>query len=121
MCAGLRCLFFNEHVDTTHKITVLRLTNVAAVPVRLVKGEVVPLVDDMILLEVIEELGFDKAVVSVFVDARLLRLPVPAMFAVVLVGSEIMILEDEREVPEKFRLGANVACELVTGACECLI
>ena len=73
------------------------------------------------LLEVIEGLGFDKTDISVFVDARLLRLPVLAVAAVVPTGGDIVVFEDKREVPEETRLGANGVCELGTGACGCLI
>lgn len=111
----------NEQIDTPHKVTIIRLTNVVLVRLRLVRGEEVVLVDGRSLLEVIEELGFDKTDISLFVDARLLRLPIPAVAAVVPTGGDIVVFGDKREVPEEIPLGANGVCELGTGTCGCLI
>ena len=97
----------------------LRLTIVAVLKMGLVSAEIVLLADVEILLGVGEELGFDKTVVSVCVDARLLRLPVAEIVVVILAGDENVVLKDERELLEEFRLRANVACELVTGTYEC--
>ena len=119
--AGVQCLLFNEQVDSPQKIMMLQLTNVAVVPVMLVRREVVPLADVRMLLEVIEELGFDRNDGCVFVDARLLRLPNPAAVVVVLAVAEIGVFEDEREMLEEFRLITYCVCELETGAYECSI
>ena len=119
--AGMRCLLFNEQVDSSHKITMLQLTKVAVVPVMLFRREAVLLVDVRMLLEVAEELGSGGNDISVFVDARLLRLPSPAAIVVVLAVAEIGVFEDEKETLEEFRLITYGVCELETGAYECSV